>query len=127
MEGRVVWKGEGWVSSGEDFGMVLWSVVRRILRWRGMVSVSGGSGVWGDSRSRQDGGGVEVDAGCLGVDWGGRCRSLEVEMGLMLGEGRLGFFQSKEEKNSSSHPLSLILSIGKKVKEEWTRVGLSGG
>ena len=36
VEGREVWEGGGLVSSGEDFGVSLWSVVRGIVRWRGV-------------------------------------------------------------------------------------------
>ena len=65
VEDQVVWEGGVSVSSGEEFGMVLWSVVRGIWRWRGVVSVSGGSGVWVGSGLMQGG---EVGEWMLG-DW----------------------------------------------------------
>ena len=51
------------MSSREDFGRVLWSVVGGILGGKELGSVSGWSGVWAGSGLMLGDGGVEVDAG----------------------------------------------------------------
>ena len=55
-----------------------------------------------------------LDAGCLGVDWGRKCKSLEVEGGWLLGEGRSDFQRKKEGRILALLTLSLALSNSKK-------------
>ena len=88
--------------------MSWWSVVRGILSGRELGSVSGWSGVWGDSGWMLVVEGWEADVGISGEVWGRIWKRLEVCGGLLKGEGMLSFFRGRRKDSGwNSHALSL--------------------
>ena len=86
-----VWKDGISVSSGEELGRVLGSVVRGILGGREIGSVLVSGGVRGEFRLMLGMEGGEVVAGGLGVVWGGFCRSFGGGARSDVGKGRWVF------------------------------------